>query len=209
MKRWPIIPTIIVVAAILVMIALGIWQLRRADEKNALIAVYAANQKKGEIAYPALAPIPEYALFRPSSANCLEVTGWRKEAGRSADGQSGYRFIAECRTGAEGPGLLADMGVGRDPQAVPEWTGGMVHGRIATEPQHGSLIGQLAGNAPPPRPMLIATEAAPGLSPSAPPSIEDVPNNHLAYAVQWFLFAGIAGIIYWLALKRRRRTQTP
>jgi len=110
---------------------------------------------------------------------------------------------------AEGPGLLADMGVGRDPQAVPEWTGGMVHGRIATEPQHGSLIGQLAGNAPPPRPMLIATEAAPGLSPSAPPSIEDVPNNHLAYAVQWFLFAGIAGIIYWLALKRRRRTQTP
>ncbi|MBY8825395.1 SURF1 family protein [Sphingomonas colocasiae] len=208
MKRWPIIPTIIVAAAILIMIALGIWQLRRADEKEALIAVYAANQSKGEIAYPTLAPIPEYALFRPSSANCLAVTGWRKEAGRSADGQSGYRFIAECRTGAEGPGLLADMGVGRDPQAVPKWTGGMVHGRIGTEPQHTSLIDQLRSKAPPPRPMLISLQAAPGLSPSARPSPEDIPNNHLAYAVQWFLFAGIAGIIYWLALKRRRRAQT-
>lgn len=209
MTRWPVIPTILVAAAMLVMTALGIWQLRRADEKNALIAVYAANQSKGEIAFPMLAPIPQHALFRPSSANCLEVTGWRKEAGRSADGQSGYRFIAECRTGAEGPGLLADMGVGRDPQAVPQWTGGMVHGRIAAEPQHASLIDQLRGKAPPPRPMLIADQAAPGLSPSAPPSTEDVPNNHLAYAVQWFLFAAIAGLIYWLALRRRQRTPAP
>jgi len=34
--------------------------------------------------------------------------------------------------------------------------------------------------------------------------VGDIPNNHLAYAVQWFLFAGIAGVIYALALKRRR-----
>ncbi len=30
-----------------------------------------------------------------------------------------------------------------------------------------------------------------------------MPNNHLAYAVQWFLFAAIAGAIYVLALRRR------
>jgi surfeit locus 1 family protein len=31
-----------------------------------------------------------------------------------------------------------------------------------------------------------------------------VPNNHLSYAVQWFLFAAIASVIYVLAVRRRR-----
>jgi cytochrome oxidase assembly protein ShyY1 len=30
-----------------------------------------------------------------------------------------------------------------------------------------------------------------------------MPNNHLAYAVQWFLFAAIALIIYIIAVRRR------
>ena len=38
---------------------------------------------------------------------------------------------------------------------------------------------------------------------NAPPSIESIPNNHLAYAVQWFLFAAVAAIIYVIALRRR------
>jgi surfeit locus 1 family protein len=32
-----------------------------------------------------------------------------------------------------------------------------------------------------------------------------VPNNHLAYAVQWFLFAAVASVIYVLALRWRGR----
>ena len=31
-----------------------------------------------------------------------------------------------------------------------------------------------------------------------------VPNNHLAYGVQWFLFAAVAAIIYAVAVLRRR-----
>ena len=38
---------------------------------------------------------------------------------------------------------------------------------------------------------------------SAPPSPDTIPNNHLSYAIQWFLFAGIALIIYTLALRQR------
>jgi cytochrome oxidase assembly protein ShyY1 len=53
--------------------------------------------------------------------------------------------------------------------------------------------------------MLVLTEPAARLEQSAPPSIKDVPNNHLAYAVQWFIFAADAAIIYGLALYRRRR----
>ena len=53
--------------------------------------------------------------------------------------------------------------------------------------------------------MLIAERASEGLEPVAPPSVEDVPNNHLAYAVQWFFFAAVAAFIYVLALRRRKR----
>ena len=73
----------------------------------------------------------------------------------------------------------------------PAWTGGMVEGMIA--PDSHSII------------RLVATNPAPGLVASAPPSLDDIPNNHLAYAVQWFLFALIAAVIYALALRRREK----
>jgi surfeit locus 1 family protein len=44
-----------------------------------------------------------------------------------------------------------------------------------------------------------------GLQAVALPSPEDIPNNHLLYAIQWFFFAAAAGIIYALALRRRLR----
>jgi surfeit locus 1 family protein len=37
----------------------------------------------------------------------------------------------------------------------------------------------------------------------ARPDPRDIPNNHLAYAVQWFLFATVAAVIYALALAKR------
>jgi surfeit locus 1 family protein len=53
---------------------------------------------------------------------------------------------------------------------------------------------------------LVAASAPPGLQPSALPTIESIPNNHRLYAVQWFLFALIAVVIYVLAVRKRRRT---
>ena len=203
--RIPIIPTIIVAGACAVMIALGFWQLDRRAEKQALIALYAANLNKGPVAFQPHGPVPDALLFRTTSAMCLKVTGWRTEAGRSAKGGSGYRWIAECSIGAEGPGLLADMGVTRNPKLKPSWTGGRVIGRITTEPSHQSLFSKFGGETEVLRPMLVSATAAPGLDVSAPPSPDEVPNNHLAYAVQWFLFSGIAALIYALALRRRMR----
>ena len=43
-RRVPIIPTIIVIAAALTMVGLGIWQLGRKAEKEALIARYDAPE---------------------------------------------------------------------------------------------------------------------------------------------------------------------
>ena len=43
MKRVPVIATIVVALAIAAMIGLGLWQLQRRTEKEALLVQYAAN----------------------------------------------------------------------------------------------------------------------------------------------------------------------
>ncbi|WP_293880299.1 SURF1 family protein [Sphingomonas sp.] len=203
MKRIPIVATVLVALCVAAMIGLGVWQLHRATWKEALIARYAANRSLPPMAFPRLAPVPDDAMFRKSQVNCLRVVGWSTEGGVTPSGQAGYRHIAACSTGAEGPGALVDAGVAADPQFKPSWQGGLVDGIITTEPQHVSLIGKLFGHPVPPRPMLVADRPAPGLAASAPPSTDEISNNHIAYAVQWFLFAGVAAVIYGIALRRR------
>ncbi len=190
-SRVPIFVTILVLAAVAIMIGLGLWQLQRAEWKNSLLESYAAASEMPAIAYPAV-PDPEDApYFRKSSVNCLEVTGWRATSGRSADGRSGWAHIAQCRTaGAEGPGAQVVAGWSARPDN-PEWDGGVVDGIIAPDSQH--VI------------RLVASEPVAGLQKSQPPALEDIPNNHLSYAVQWFLFAGIALVIFLIALRGRNK----
>lgn len=203
--RVPIIPTLIVGLACAAMVALGLWQWQRRDAKSALIALYQTNSRKtAEIGYPELAPVPDAALFRRSRAMCLEPVRWQITGGRDAKRRNGFRYIAQCRTGAEGPGLVVDMGVSPRPAEKPKWSGGEVTGVITTEPETRSIVSRWFADDVPLRPMLVATTPAPGLTASQPPSTDDVPNNHFAYAIQWFLFAGIAALIYGVALSRRR-----
>ncbi len=203
MPRLPVIPTLVVALSVAAMIALGIWQLDRRQEKLAAIALYAANLDKPAIPFP-LPPIGDDKLFRRSVANCLEVASWQKQGGRSATGGDGWRQIASCRTGVEGPALLIDMGVTSDPKFQPRWPGGKVSGTITHAPDHRPLLTGIFDQAPKPL-MLISDSAAPGLQPTARPDLSSVPNNHLSYAVQWFLFALVAAVIYVLALRWRQK----
>lgn len=188
--RLPLVPTIIVAGAVAVMIALGIWQLARSAEKKALIARYAAARGLPEIALPAVPDPRDPPLFRRASAYCLTVTGWSAQAGRNPKGDTGWVHVAACARGAEGPGFQAVMGWSPTP-APPRWAGGPVSGVIAPDKAHVWR--------------LVATTPAPGLLPARPPSLADVPDNHIAYALQWFFFAGAAAVIYLLALRRRAR----
>ncbi len=203
MKRVPVIPTLLVMIAVAMMIALGVWQLQRSAWKDALIARYAANRDLPAIAYPETTPVADTAMFRKSRVTCVRVVDWRVTGGATPTGQGGYRHIAECVTNSGGPGALIDMGVAADPAFKPDWTGGIVDGLITTEPNQSSLLAKLFGTAAPLRPMLVADVPARGLAASAPPSVAGISNNHVAYAVQWFLFAGVALIIYGIALWRR------
>lgn len=203
-RRWPLIPSVLVLSAVAAMVMLGLWQLKRAVQKDALIAEVRHNPALPPRAFPQTGPVTPEMTFRRSSLHCLRVVGWQVEAGRAADGSSGFRYIAQCATGAEGQGALVALGVGGKPNMKPGWTGGTVSGWISKEPDHRSLIAQLTGPELVLRPMLVA-EASPiaALKASSLPKPDDIPNNHRSYAVQWFLFATVALVIYVLALKRR------
>lgn len=200
MKRLPVIPTVIVAVAVAIMIALGCWQLfDRLPKKTAFLAQLAANPAKPPVAFPAI-PTDQSLLYRRTSAFCLEPVSWRTEGA----GRFGWRFIAQCRTGAEGPGFAVEIGTARDPNAKPTWRGGEVSGTIALAPAHRSLLGNLFDKTPDTL-MIVADTAPPGFAKAPRPTLDSIPNNHLAYGVQWFLFAAIAVGIYILALRRRQR----
>jgi cytochrome oxidase assembly protein ShyY1 len=203
MKRVPVLATAAVLLAVAAMIALGVWQLQRRAEKEAMIARFTANAGKPVMALPGF-PYAD-SLFRRVSATCLEVTDWTSTAGRTRDGVAGWRHLAHCRTGAEGPGFRVDMGVGKDPNLRPAWHGGGVTGMLTQASSGQPAIAALfAGKVTGDR-MIVSESAAPGLAPSRQPDPADLPNNHVAYAVQWFAFAAIALTIYALALRRRLR----
>jgi hypothetical protein len=189
-RRLPLIPTLIVAAAVLTMVALGAWQLKRAGEKDALLAKLAASRNLPPISYPTT-PLAEdqIPLFRFATGLCLQPLGKRATAGRNAAGETGFSHIIECRTGVEGPGMSVDIGWSKNPNATVNWPGGPVSGVIAPDSRT--------------RMRLVAATAAPGLQPSAPPTIEQIPNNHRSYAVQWFMFAALAAGIYLLAVRKR------
>jgi hypothetical protein len=197
MKRLPILASLIVAAAVATMIALGVWQLQRAEWKAGLLRQYAAAQKLPPIAFPTAPAKGPPPLFRWATGFCLKPVGERAIAGENRQGESGYAHIVQCATGAEGPGMAVDIGWSKDPNAAWKWTGGPVSGVIVPDRLQ--------------RIRLVAASSPTGLQPSAMPSpesaIQVTPAGHRFYAFQWFAFAAIALVIYILALRKRIRRE--
>jgi surfeit locus 1 family protein len=193
-RRLPLIPTVIVAAAVATMIGLGIWQLQRAGWKERLLSQYSAAEKLPPITWPTT-PLKaeQLPLYRHATAVCLRPIGKRAMAGENRSGETGYVQIIDCATGAEGPGMSVEVGWSKNPNAKVNWAGGPVSGIIAPDRRT--------------RMRLVAASSPPGLQPSAPPSLSSIPNNHRFYAIQWFSFAAIALIIYGLALRKRLREE--
>ena len=63
-QKLPIVPTILVALAVATMIGLGIWQLERRKEKEALLATYAAAVNKPPMGWPSVPPKEPLPLFR-------------------------------------------------------------------------------------------------------------------------------------------------
>ena len=193
-KRLPIISTIVVLAAVAVMIGLGVWQLQRAKWKEGLLARYAAAEKMPPITFPT-APIQndQLPLFRYATGMCIRPVEQRAQAGENRAGEPGYVQILDCATGGEGPGMSVEVGWSQNPNAKINWNGGLVSGIIV--PDRRSRI------------RLVADSAPPGLQPSKVPEVSSAsavtPAGHRGYAATWFSLAAVALVIYGLAVRKR------
>lgn len=188
--RLPVIPTVIVAGAVATMIALGVWQFDRKGEKEALIArAETALTLAEEVAYPVDPDAREEVLYRRTTVTCTSASGATTVAGTSLRGEKGVAQRVTCALAGGGTATI-DLGFSRAPEPVA-WSGGAVRGVIA------------------PGGRIVASEPPAGLEPLALPDPRDLPNNHLAYAGQWFFFAFTALVIYLLALRRRATRARP
>ena len=193
MRSIPILPTIIVVAAVLTMIALGIWQLGRADEKEALLAEYERKSQLQDVVELSFGN--SGWVYRTVRIKCPKPRAWQAVAGRNIQGQVGYVHRYECakyrRWLQPNNSIIettyADIGWSMSPNE-PNFTGGEIEGLLVGRDDKYKVV---------------ATDPYAGLEKVAKPDPNDLPNNHLAYAGQWFFFAITALAIYFLALRKR------
>lgn len=194
--RFPVVATVVVVIAIGIMLRLGFWQLDRMHQKEAMIARAAlAAQTPALLAEPHFGALDEASLYRRAQLVCPKVAQITTVSGRNAAGTPGFAHLARCQnvgfthngTAAQGQ-VDVVLGWSKNPAAA-RWTGGAVTGIYAP--------------GGPFKYHIVADPPLAGLQANARPDPRSLPNNHFSYAMQWFLFAATALVIYGIALAKR------
>ncbi|MBS0480622.1 MAG: SURF1 family protein [Proteobacteria bacterium] len=188
LRRIPVIPTVLVLLAAGVMVSLGFWQLDRLRQKEALLHLYSQNvQLSSDASLPFDAAARQRVWFRHTTFECIAGGDTQPMAGHNRQGDTGWAQWGQCKT-ADGMAVEVNLGWTQNPAPL-HYAGGSVGGVIAPDGPKGARV--------------VADQPLAGLQPSAAPDPNAIPNNHLSYAVQWFLFALTALVIYALALRKR------
>ncbi len=230
MKRFPWGLTLLVIPAVAVLIALGVWQMQRLAWKNALIA-------DAEVA-ATLPRAPLYEIFgdgtglefRRVSVACDGLASTPFVEMRSiVEGEGGVRLYSLCRTrGFAFPflidrGFVAD-GVTERPAVVASDVPLTIAGELREIPKASWLTPRsdtktfyapdpmkmptaLGATGPAAPLMIFATSSTNpeigALRPSAPPAAYS--NNHLGYAFTWLGLAFALVGVYVAMLRRRQK----
>jgi surfeit locus 1 family protein len=204
-RRVPFLPTVVVAVAVLVMMALGFWQIGRAQQRDADQKRMIERVNLPPVAYPFGTTASNAFRFRRLVATCARVSHWEQRASKSSRDQPGWGYIATCEGAAPGATFEAELGFNPAPNVKPVWSGGTVSGRAKLGPDRRGFIDRLLWRAPQQRLMIVSDKPAVGLAASKQPTPGDEDNTSWGYAVQWFLFAATALAIYGLALRKRWR----
>lgn len=205
MRRFPLGATLATLVMMACLIGLGVWQLQRREWKHDLIARLEAAQH-----LPPLEPHDYLAAMRGQASvqyrravlPCApgRVRPYDIKGGTSAAGDGGYLILVNCSPSQRPPDIVAVAGWAQRPDAA--------YTPIAVDTDFtGTIIEHPYGDTPGrPMFMLIASNPVAPLGRPRLPTPDDLPDNHLSYAVQWFgLAAALAGVyLVWL-LRRRPR----
>lgn len=220
-----ILPLVFGLAGVAVLLSLGVWQMSRLEEKRAVIAAIEARIDAEPVALPD-AVTDAQDRYRPVSVQghysgaVVHVLSSQREHG------TGSRVIAVFETDA-GRRVLVDRGFMPDaarPGAVfssgPVTVSGNLHwpqDRTDSTPAPDLERGLWFSRAVAPIAAHLGTEpvmivarvdgaAVAGLE-AAPVTTLDVRNDHLEYAITWFLlalvWAGMTGFLLWRIRRER------
>ncbi|HQV56450.1 MAG TPA: SURF1 family protein [Ilumatobacteraceae bacterium] len=218
---------VLVLAAIVAMVNLGFWQLRRLDERTTFNDKVTARSDAPVVTLQSLLADdlpPETLTYRRAS-----VTGTYTDdpmvqiVNRSQGGEAGRNLVNALRT-ADGTVVLVNRGfISATASAPPVPTGPVtLIGRVRTSEQRRTgqvsdqtgvqlsearridlaILGpQFGGNlAPVYLEVLESQPAEPSLTPVAAPELTT--GTHLSYAIQWFIFSGCALAGWFFAVRR-------
>lgn len=221
MRRY-LFPLIVGVLGCAILISLGLWQLRRLEWKEDMIARIQNGIEAAPVPLPAAVdPSMKYLPVTVSGTTTgdeIDVLSGTRESG------GGYQVVSGFVTD-DGRRILLDRGFvdqdhKRDPRpAVRLEVAGNLHwpqekGSATPAPNLSENVwfardvpamAEKLGTQPI---LVVAAEVrgdAQGVAP-IPLAVEGIPNNHLGYAVQWFMFAAVwAGMTVALIWRIRQR----
>lgn len=196
-RRLPLLPTIVVLIAVGIMIRLGFWQIDRMHQKAELLVRYeAADHSSADVPPSQFGGDRDAILYRHTAFACDHVSTRSAIAGLSATGASGIAHTVQCQSAADRTAVPVTVTLGWSTNpAPPAWDGGQVAGIVAPMGKAGVRV--------------VADPPLANLQSNARPDPKDLPNNHWSYAIQWFLFALTALVIYGLALRKRLAATDP
>lgn len=220
--------TLLCALAVVVMVNLAFWQIRRLHEREAFNELVRTNADMD------VTPIGD-VLVAGADPDTVE---WRRvtvtgtylpdqqvvEVNRSQDGQAGFNVLDGLRTD-DGSVLIVNRGFVPGTEAAPPAPGGTVTliGQLRRTETRGlgqpsdpdgvtltdvhridipKLAPQLGGDVEPMYLQLLVSTPAEGRYPVnvAPPELDDGP--HLSYTIQWFIFSACVVVGWVLAVRR-------
>ena len=218
-RRW--LPVVIAVALVAAFARLGLWQLERARQKEAVLAQFAEQSAQPPQALSAWRDLPPYTavVLRGAVLDSPPIF----HDNRIRHGQPGVEVYVPFAPAAGGPAVLVNLGwravdqrMTLPPAPIPEVSA--MPGLLAPPPTIGVRLGPALtpGDEPPYRvPYLDLAEAAAVLNLTLAPQIllatradptwlrewQPVslpPERHRGYAFQWFaLAAAVAALLAW------------
>ncbi|MDP5307626.1 SURF1 family protein [Paracoccus spongiarum] len=221
MRRY-LFPAILGIVGCAILISLGLWQLRRLDWKEAMLDQIRARIEAPAVALPdrvdpSMKYMPVTVTGTTSGAEIDVLSGSKEQGG-------GYQVVSRFVTD-DGRAILLDRGF--VPQELRRAERGptrlRVRGNLHWPDEAGSAtpapnldeniwfardVPAMAAQLDTEPVLVVASFVegdAQGVQP-VPVAIEGIPNNHLSYAVQWFLIAATwAGMTVALIWRIRQR----